>query len=184
MDLRHDRRASADRTVDALDRTRSNVADREDPGDAGLEALAPVTASAAACERGRVAGQREARAIARDGTVADEVNLGVGAHEEKEVADRPRLFAMVVDACMTNAREAGFVAVQPPDFAVDQQLDLRVRDDPVGQLLRHREREVGPAHEHQHALDMRRQEDRGLTGRIAAADQRDGLTVAQARLDR
>ncbi len=73
---------------------------------------------------------------------------------------------------------------RPDHLLADVQLDVRQGGDAVDQVARHGRLEPAPAHDQVQALDPGGEEHDRLAGRVAAADQRHLLALAELRLDR
>jgi len=86
---------------------------------------------------------------------------------------------------VTNHRigEDRAVTVEVDEIGADVNFDIGERGDAIDEIAGHGFGKVAP-HEYMNALYVRREVDDRLTRGIAAADERDVLTDAQARLDR
>src|SRR6202030_2603986 len=75
-------------------------------------------------------------------------------------------------------------AFQPDHLGIEHQFDVRRRLDALDQIARHAGAKAAAADHHVNLAGVARQENRGLTGGVSAADQHDVLPGAQPRLDR
>ena len=111
--------------------------------------------------------------------------VGIGADEQEQMAQRAGVSGAVGPLTEYRGGEAvGAVALERHDLLADVQVDIRQRADAVDQVARHRRLEPGAAHDQVQALDLGREEHDRLARRVAAADQRHLLALAQLRLDR
>ena len=76
-------------------------------------------------------------------------------------------------------KAARAVAFKPDDLGLRVQRHIRKRLDAVDEILRHRRLEPLPAHHEMEMLHLRREEHDSLAGGIAAADERNLLTLAE-----
>jgi hypothetical protein len=161
---------------DALDGGGADVADREDAGAVGFEGL-----------RGRLAlgaggaGDDEAGFVEFDAALQP-VGVGIGADEQEDVAHVAVVRFAAIAVAVNGADESLLrVAFQFDQFGASVEFDVGQRGDAVDEVFRHGRFQAGAAHDQVQLLHLGREEDDGLPGGVAAADQRDLLAFAQAR---
>ncbi len=140
-------RAFADGARDALDRARADVAGDEHAGDARLQQVG------IARERPAVAphvgpGEDEASRVARDGPV-EPVGPRRGADEDEAGVDLLGRLAAVRPA-HRQAREVVVLALGSDRLRAGPHLDVGEGGQLLDQVVRHRGRQRGAAHEHRH----------------------------------
>ena len=153
----HDHRSVADRGGATFDRSRANVAHREDAGHARFQD---------ALGTGAMARQDEAVVVERD-CATEPVGVRCGSEEEEEGGERDQL--AVAERCRL---ELALGAVQRGDLAASSDEDAGALEV-VDQVVRHRLPEVGPAVEERHERATAGEPDRRLGGRVPAADDTD-----------
>jgi hypothetical protein len=164
----HDHRPFAHCGGAALDRARAHVADGEAARDARVRD--PLL-------RDVVAGDDEAVLVARDRVVEP---VGARRRAEEREGEIDRQAGPVLER---NAVEVPVLAVQLGDFAAVADLDpepVEVGDE----VARHRLAQVGAPVQQRDQRAAARRPDRGLPGRVAAADDRHARASAGARLRR
>ena len=167
-------RAVTDGGGNPLDRAVAGVAHGENPGDGGLE-------------RERRAVERPARRVrpvphhvapGQDVTPAEldrsgqPPRTGFAADQHEQRRRRDLLGPAVPPVVQGEGFEAaGPVAVG--DLGVQAHRDVGGGPDLADQVVRHRPREVVPAHQQRHVAGMTRQGQRGLAGRVPASHHED-----------
>lgn len=168
VDLRHHRRTLADRR-DPLGGTRAHVADREDVGQTRLQRQ--DRPGGGAFSRSPASGEHEAPGVSRD-AVIELIAIGVGAHEQEQMPQRPVADRPVGAAAEDRAGQpVARIAVERDELMILVQLDIGQSGDPVYQVALHG-RDQRPAGDEVQALYMLGQEDHRLPRRVAATDQR------------
>src|SRR6185312_340870 len=178
---RDDLRALADRAAHALDRARTDVADGEHAGHRGFQRRDLPSE----IELGLRAGDDEAAAVERDAAAIEPAGRGIGADEQKEIAAVEGALLGRQPALPAHALERGVRrTLEPDDFRIEYQFDVRCRLDALDQIARHAGAEAAAADHHEDLARVAGQEHGGLSRRIAATDQYDILAGAEPRLDR
>jgi DNA-binding SARP family transcriptional activator len=159
--------ALADRGGDPFDRTGAQVADREDPGGAGLEG-----------QRRPVVGAHEAALVLVD--AGQPVRDRIGADEAEQ---RPAVEPVLLCPVATHDdRLEGVRAEQVADRGTGVQADRRVHADPVGQVGRHPGAEVVAADDQIDGGATGGQRQSGLPGRVGATDDGDRLALVTSHV--
>src|SRR6202035_432593 len=185
VDELHADRALADRRGHPLDAPRAHVADREDPGAAGLEEERPARQRPArrpqllGAEVG--AGLDEALVVHRH-AAREPAGVGPRAGHHEDVADLGGgpLAASPVEP--GDALELA-LAVERHDAGAGPQLDVGGLLDAADQVARHALGETAAAHQHMDPSGLAGQEYRRLARGVAAADHDDLLPRAEPGLD-
>ena len=100
------------------------------------------------------------------------------------MAERAACVSPVVAVAEDRAGEPLAPSPSSPTISVRVcSVDIGQRLDAVDEILRHRRLEALAAHHEMQMLHLRREEHDGLAGRVAAADQRHLLALAELRLD-
>src|SRR3984885_7205113 len=175
----NDLRALADRAADALDRPRTHIADRENAWHRRIE---------------RRCGRRSAVWRARDDkTGAIDLHAAalepaggrIGAHEQEKIAGiKPVFLGRKAAAPAHTFERTPLGALKSRNLGIEYQFNIRRRLDALDQIARHAGGKTAAADNHLNLAGMAGQEDRGLAGGIAAANQDDLLLGTQTRLDR
>ncbi len=148
-------------------RARTEVADREDPGRAGVERQGCTG------RLGRQATVREDEALVVLGHTVQPARHRVGADEaEQRAASQPVLPPV---GPLGHDRREGVVAAEFADRAARVDLDPRMRSDPVGQVRRHPGSEIGAADDQIHRRTAGGEGQGRLPGGVGAADDRHRL---------
>src|SRR3954452_13929761 len=172
--------ALADRGGDALDRSVADVAAGEDAGHARLEQVGVALGRPAARRAHVRAREHEALRVERD-LLGQPFRLGVGADEDEETTgvhagDLVRLAVADVD------RLQRALAVYGGHLDGEAHLDVPAARELVDQVARHARAGRRAAAQHRDAARVHREEQRGLAGGVARADDVDVLTVRARRL--
>src|SRR6202167_104115 len=80
--------------------------------------------------------------------------------------------------------ENAFAAFESRDFGLGQDLDIRLRFDPLNKVAGHGPFQTFATCQEPHLLYLAREIDGGLSRRITRADERHFLPAAKPRLDR
>ncbi len=180
-------RALAHRGRHALHAPRPDVADREHPGQAGLELVGPALERP--LRRLQIlglevhAGLDEALRVERH-AAAEPPGVRVGAGHGEDVPDVAGLADLTLWGLGAPPPDAlqPHVALEGLDLRVGPERDGRALLDTPDEVARHAVGEPGAPHQQVHVLRDAGQEHRGLPGRVASAHHRDVLTVAELRL--
>ena len=183
MDELDRHRALADRRGDALDRAGAHVARGEHARAAGLEQerLPPRASSAATAPGPAPSGQspwRRSRSPAAASRSAASAPMKLNSAGVLIVRASPVLL-------LTSSTSLRWPSpCMPPDFGVEQHLDVGRLLDAVGQVARHVLVQVVAADHEVDFAGLPGEEDGGLSGGVAAADDDHVRTPAHLRLDR
>ena len=178
MDGRHHLGAFANRAADPFDRARPHVADREHAGHRRFKRRRGRGAIAASNP-----GDHEARLVKRHAALQP-FGRGIGADEQKDVADRSLGLFTRAPLAPPHALEIGAGrAAERNELSLSHEFDVRGRGNAFDEVARHAFGEARPSDHHAHLGRVRGQKHRALTGRIAAANQSDLFAGAQLRLD-
>ena len=128
-------------------------------------------------------GHHEALAVDRD-AILEPAGIGIGADEQEQMAQRARVR-------LAGLRSRNIAPVRPLTPSPSKPtISVRVCSVTFGSALMRSMRycdidasSPSPAHHEMQMLHLRREEHDGLTGRVAAADQRHLLALAELRLD-
>lgn len=113
------------------------------------------------------------------------VGFGIRTDKEEDVAYGPFLLdARLVIALGNRGKPTRQIAVKLGEFGVRVHLDVWRSLDPIDEIARHAGADAGPAHQHVDLRRVLRQENSGLPGRIAAANQHHFCLVAHFRFER
>src|SRR5205085_346966 len=103
------------------------------------------------------AGDDEAAAVERDAAAVEPAGGGIGADEQKEIADVGDVFFRRKATLPAHALER-LGALDGDDLGVEHQLDVRRRLDALDQIARHADAEAAAADHHGDLARMARQE--------------------------
>ena len=172
MHRAHRARALADRGGDALQRAVAHVADREHAGQRRLERQRRARRErrpSTTLVGQRAIGEDEAGAVERH-RVAEPGGRRLGADEAEQPGARRRCAARRWACARASPARGGRRRASAAHLGVREHVDARVGLDALDQVVRHRLGEVVAADRERDAAALLRQVDRGLAGRVAAAD--------------
>src|ERR1700677_1525820 len=173
-------RALADGRGDSFGRAAADIADGEDARPIGLQRQGHRSVRTAGCGQRTGPGPNES-VVVKVNQAAQPVCARYSPDEDEERArrkDAPRAGRAVGDG----DRLKHLVAVQFPHLAVQHDVNVREPRDLIDEVARHVLAQVVLADYERDAGGVRGKEDRRLTDRVAAPDDRDRVTVAHQRL--
>src|SRR5438105_12943874 len=181
MDLGDGSCALANRASNALNRSRPHVA----YGEYARNARFKCGWRAAIRTLRDQPGEDESMCVERDLASAEPTGFRIRPDEDEHVAYVGFLLGAGIFVAPRNRLQPGsLITVEPRELAVGMKLDDRRRRNAIDQIARHRRRETFTAYQHVHPGRVIGEEHRGLSGRIAAADDCDFLARAQLGFQR
>ena len=181
MDLAEDSCALANRTSNALNRSRGHVT----YGEYARHARFKWGSRAAIRTLRRQPGEDESACVERDFALAEPSGFRIRPVEDEHVTYVGFLLGGSSIVVPRNRLQPGsLITVEARELAGGMKLDYRGRRNAIDQIARHRRRETFTAYQHVYPGRVIGEEYRGLSGRIAAPDDCDFLTRAQLRFQR